>query len=198
MNTMKEKIKEFKEKALEKGIIKLVLVALFFAYWLFTILYWISSKDEMHFVSILLKVFIYLPLTVIIGFSIYRFGPVFILAYSIYITLISILGFISNILNSEGVMVISYFSSFFSCIFGLLFLVNSIKIMTSKKEKFELQITLIIPILIIINIIEICLYKANNIESVNIFSFIASQVLMLSQGIFYVFFPNEEVKLFKE
>ncbi len=195
---MKEKIKEFKEKALEKGIVKLVLIALFFAYWLFTILYWLNSEDEIRFISILLKIFIYLPITVVIGFSIYRFGPIFILVYSIYITLISILGFISNILNSEGVMVISYLSSFFSCIFGLIFLVNSIKIMTNRQERFEIQITLIIPILIIINIIEICLFYANDVEAVNIFSFIASQILVLSQGIFYVFFPNEEVKLFRE
>lgn len=198
MYIMNERINNLKEKALEKGIIKIILVALFIIYWLLTILYWINSGNEIKTISILLKLFIYLPLTIVIGFSSYRFGPVFILAYSIYITLISFLGFISNILNGDGIMIISYFSSFLSVLFGLVFLVNSIKILTNKKEKYEVQIGIIIILLIIVNIIEVYLYKINNIESVNVFSFISSQILIILQGVFYIFFPNTEVKLFKE
>lgn len=172
-------------------IIKLSLFVLFICYWIFTIIDFV--KSDARFMSVLLKVFILLPLTFVIGLSIYRYGPLFLLVYSVYICLISGIAFFDEF-RRERANVLEIISTLLSCLFGLNMIITSIRLLRNKDNIYRYLIMLFGITIFILNIITFFVFRENGDS---IISLIASNILLLMQIIFYVNFPKLELSIFE-
>ena len=102
------------EKAKKENFTKILLFILFGLYWIFNILSWITSDGNVKFISIIIKIFMFMPFTIVIAFQKYRYSILFVLIYSIYIILMSFMSFIQGFPEDEkGVLIKSTYCGAF-------------------------------------------------------------------------------------
>lgn len=180
--------------SLEQKISKIIAIVLFFLYWIVIILSWIT-KIDVKVISIIIKIFMYLPFTLSLGLHKHRYGVLFVLIYSLYLTFINFISFVFELTNISEGFSISIIGSLCSFLFGFITLITTINLLRNKENKYKYILIILEFVTIIISIIQIIITN----DSVNIvFSSLGSIVLLALIGNFYFFFPKIELKIFKD
>lgn len=182
------------EKAKKEYFTKILLFILFGLYWIFNILSWITSDGNVKFISIIIKIFMFMPFTIVIAFQKYRYSILFVLIYSIYIILMSFMSFIQGFPEDEKGVLIEQIGSGFSLTLGIFMLITSIRLMRNKENKFKYLLLILMCIVVTVTIIQLVVAKELLIK--DIFNSISSMILLLMISIFYAFFPKIEIKIF--
>ena len=182
------------EKTKKEKIIKTIILILFGLYWLFNILSWVTSNGGVKAISIIIKIFMFLPFTIVIAMQNYKYSVLFILIYSLYIILMSFMSFVQGFPEDDKGILIEQLGSGFSLILGIFLFISTIKLMRNKENKFSYLLLILMSFVIVITIIQ--MGSTEDLSLKDIFNSISSMILLLMITIFYAFFPKIEVKIF--
>lgn len=180
----------------KKTIEKIVNIALF----ILCILYWICyiikcATGDIKLASIIIWTLMNLPFTILIGIHNYRFGVLFVLVYSIFIFLTNTTALLQQFQEGGTRDILAITGIIASILYGIFMIITSVRLMRNKENKYKYIIAILMTVAIVIKII---ISMTRYIDFSTLMGDIASIMLLLMQGIFYIFFPDICLKIFKD